>query len=270
MNQSSTRKKKSPFILAAILVVIAVLVYIGSRTRQRSYGVLTPPLERTQLTESVYGIGTIMARNSNQLRLGVPAKVRQIHVTEGDFVHRGQKLIDFDETGPMSAPFSGTITYLPVRVGETAFPQSVLLSIVDLADRYIVVSLEQRAAIQVKQGQLAKISFESMRDRVFEGTVQSVYSNNAAFLVRIGAKDLPPQLLPGMTGDVAIIIRTKKEVLSIPVAAIEEGQVNVKRGGLSPKKITVKTGILDGPTAEVIDGDLHEGDQLYIRKHVGP
>ena len=252
------------------LVVILTAALIRSKIRRSNLGLLSAPIQRGTITESVYGIGTVTARNSYQLKVGVTGTILRIFATEGDQVKKGQKLIQLDGMEVFKAPFDGTITYFPLKVGETVFAQGIILSLVDLLDRYIIVSLEQRAAIRVRPSQRAKISFENMRDQNYLGVVESIYSNQSQFLVRIRVEGLPPQILPGMVGDVAIGISEHKNSLIIPSAALELGKVLIQPKSGTPKSIEVKLGLVDGAQAEVLSGDLKEGDQVYLRSRAAP
>lgn len=250
---------------AVFLLLVFLGMRFGWRPGRARLGELSAPLKKGPISESVYGIGTVTATKSYQLKLGVTATIRKLDVREGDRVRRGQTLVEVDGPVALPAPFDGTVVYLPVKIGETVFPQSVILSLADLRDRYIVVSLEQRGAIRVRQDQKARISFDGMRSETFSGTVRAVYSNENNFLVRIDVDDLPPQVLPGMTADVAIGISEPREALLLPVAAIEGGKVFVDRGRGGPRAVEVKTGIVDGAEAEVVSGELRAGDRVYLR-----
>lgn len=230
---------------------------------------LSEPLRRDVIIESVYGIGTVKANKSFQLKPGVTATVYQLFVKEGDTVKKGQKLLQI-ENQIFEAPFDGTVTSLPVKVGENVFVQTVVLEIVDLEDRYVTVSLEQRAAVRVRRGQNARLSFENLRDTYYSGVVESVYSSGSEFLVRIEAKDLPQQVLPGMTADVAIGVNQHADALLIPVAAIDQGTVRVKREHATPFTTPVQTGIVDGSFAEVVSGNLKPGDRVYLPPETKP
>lgn len=255
-------------ISIAILVILLIIPFIvRNRVKKSNQGTLTPPIQRGNIIEGVYGIGTVMANQSFQLQTGVTNLIREIFVKEGDFVKKGEPLISI-EGNVSRAPFSGVVTYLPVKVGEVVYMQSSILTLTDLKDRYLVVSLEQEGAIRVKPGQKARLNFESIRDASYEGIVQSVYSQNNNFLARIDIANLPSQILPGMTADVAIGISEKRDALLVPLAALESGHVYLK-SSLKPKKIPVKTGIIDGVKAEILSGAIKAGDQLLIRTNVG-
>jgi multidrug efflux pump subunit AcrA (membrane-fusion protein) len=260
------REKRWQAVLlgAAALIVAGMLGWSATKTPGNS---LTEPIRKGPIVESVYGIGTVTATRSFQLKLGVTGTIRRLFVKEGDAVKRDQKLVDVDGV-PFNAPFDGTITLLPYKVGETVFPQAVVLSIVDLQDRYVLVTLEQQAALRVRRGQKARLSFDSMREVSYDGQVEAIYSNENNFFVRIGVAGLPAQILPGMTGDVAIGIAEHRDALIVPVAALDAGKVYVKRG-LGTAAVEVRTGIVDGAMAEIVAGDLREGERLVIRKKVG-
>jgi macrolide-specific efflux system membrane fusion protein len=259
-----THKKLCLFTLCILLLLGGFEIFRLSENRA---GILTPPIKKGNIVEGVYGIGTVTANHNYNLKSGVTNIIKRIFVKEGDEVKQGDKLIDLDGV-LFSAPFAGIITYLPFKVGEAAFAQSTLLTLTDLNDRYLVVSLEQQGALRVRKGQKAKLSFDTIRNESYEGFVESVYSQNDNFLARIGIANLPPQILPGMTADVAIGINQHDQALVIPVAALEAGFVYVRRHHLL-KKIPVKTGIIDGVMAEILSGEISEGDQLVIRKKLG-
>ena len=138
----------------------------------------------------------------------------------------------------------------------------------DMADRYIVVSMEQQGALRVQIGQDAKLSFDSQRQATYDGKVNAVYSYANNFLARIDSVSLPDSVLPDMTCDVAIVIAVHQNVLIIPVVAFDNGRVWVKRAHGLPNATPVKLGVIDGTTAEVVSGDLQVGDRLMIRKQV--
>ena len=256
---------KNKWILPFLLAMGGLTVGYKFKYTHAAKDPLSDPLKKGLILDSVYGIGMVTASHIFQFKSGVSSTVQKLFVLEGDFVQKGKALLEMEGVGKVYAPFTGTVTSVPVNVGEAVFPQSIVISVVDLDDRYITVTLEQRGALRVRMGQEARISFDSMRDQVFKGKVEAIYSNNNNFMVRIQVEDLAPQLLPGMSGDVAIAIQEKKEVLLVPVAAIDQGKVYVARISGSPDVVEIKVGIIDGAMAEVISGPLQEGDRVILR-----
>ena len=257
----SFKSHKKQFFIGVFFFIFTI--FFGLRFFSRnSIPSFVERVQRGNLIESVYGIGTVVSNKTFQFKVGVPTTIRSVYVKEGDYVKAGQKIVELEGVYS-SAPYAGVVIFLPVKVGETVFAQSIVYVLSDLADRYVTVFLEQRGALKVRQGQNAKISFESLREKTFHGVVESVYSYESNFLVRIGVSELPTQILPGMTADVAIGIKEHKDKLVVPVAALTEGSLSVKRGGRK-MSVGVKTGIVEGAFAEISSGDVREGDELIL------
>lgn len=263
------KKLASKKYLIGILCLFIIIGFIFRNHYKNSNNInLTAPITRGNIIEAVYGIGTVKANRSYELRVGIAGNLQNVFVREGDEVMKGQKLVSIDGN-VMRAPFKGVLASLPFKEGEIVFPQNVVLTLIDFTDRYMVVSLEQAAAIRVKQGQQTKLSFDSLRTKTFEGKVEAIYSYRDEFLARIGIAHLPRQILPGMTADVAIGISKQKNVLLIPVTALESGHVFIQDKLGQKKKIPVKIGIIDNLKAEILSGNIKEGDRLIIREKPG-
>jgi multidrug resistance efflux pump len=231
---------------------------------------LSEPLRQGAIIESVYGIGTVLANRSFQIKPGVISTIDTFYVKEGDTVKKDAPLAKIDKV-IYRAPFAGTVTYLPFKEGENVFAQVPVLTLVDLKDRYLVVSLEQQGALRIHAGQAATMSFDTIRQQSYPGVVQSVYSNGSNFLARIDVSTLPAVVLPGMTADVAIQIRKQDKALLVPVAALINGNTLwVKHGSGIPKKVEVKVGIIDKAQAEIVSGNVQAGDRVIIKPRETP
>lgn len=257
--------RKHKWLSITIVVLLLASGLYVRRYYQQTAGTITDPLIKGSIVQSVYGIGTITANHRYMVRLGVMTTINQLFVKEGDTVKKGSPLVEVDRV-VYRAPFDGTVTSLPFMVGENVFAQAPILNFVNLEDRYLVVTLEQQGALLTQKGQNVRISFDTFREQTYKGTVQAVYSNESHFLARIDISQLPAKIIPGMTADVAIMIQQKNDVLLIPVAAINKSTVSLYQEHAPPRSVEIKTGIIDGAFAELISGDLKEGDRLIIRK----
>jgi len=259
-NKPHLRKWYGAIFLAVATLAVGAIAYRIKVTRNWE----NVPVKRGSVVQAVYGLGTVTATRTFQLRVGVTVGIREVFVREGDGVSKKAPLLSLDSGVIQYAPFDGTVTAVNYKSGETVFPQAPILSLVDLKNLYVSVSLEQQGALQVRPGQTAILSFENLRAQKFTGIVRSVYPNQGQFMVNIDIDRLPPQILPGMTADVAIEIGRKDDVLLIPVKAISAGKVIVLENG-KRKKYDVKLGTLDGEWAEVLGNNLKEGDLLVVR-----
>ncbi|HET9869519.1 MAG TPA: efflux RND transporter periplasmic adaptor subunit [bacterium] len=213
------------------------------------------------VVQAVYGIGTATARHTFDLKLGVADTLEKLYAREGDAVPKGARLVALADLPPVRAPFAGVVTSLPFKEGETLFPQVPVLTLTDLKDPYIVVSLEQEGALRVRRGQPAVVSFETLRDDRLAGTVSAIYPQDGQFLVNIEVPHMPEGALVGMTTDVAIRVEDRASALQVPLTLVSQGQVRVERGG-AERTVAVKLGAGDGTWAEVVEGDLQPSDLL--------
>lgn len=257
MAKFSLRQK----VIAGSLVLFLVLAMVIFKRQGR--WVEVGEVKRGDIIEAVYGLGTVTARQIYQMRLGYTATLLQVHAREGEKVAKGAPLVLLDGVTLLRAPFGGTVTSLPFKVGETVFPQVPILTLVDLADRYVIVSLEQEGALKVKSNQPAHLRIDSLKGQKFKGVVRSVYSHQSQFLADIQVQDLPPVILPGMTLDVAIEISRKPDALLAPVAALGKGSIQIK-SGTGARSVSVEVGLRDGEVAEILSGDLKAGDRAVV------
>ncbi|MDX1958765.1 MAG: HlyD family efflux transporter periplasmic adaptor subunit [Leptospiraceae bacterium] len=243
-------------IVAILILVFYFLFFSKSQTQ-----ILKPKMGT--VIEAIYGIATVTSRQVYDLRIGVSSNVAEIFHQEGDFINKGESLIRLTDFPTFKAPFSGVITYHPFSLGETVFPQAIILSLTDMKGLYLVVSLEQEGAIKVRKNQNVRFSFESLIGKKFSGKVSSIFSNQNQFLVHIESEELPQEILPGMSADVSIEIGKKENVLLIPIKAVHNGKISLRRNG-KQIKVEIEIGNLDGEWGEITKGDVKLEDEILI------
>ncbi|MFY0606851.1 MAG: efflux RND transporter periplasmic adaptor subunit [Cyclobacteriaceae bacterium] len=210
----------------------------------------------------------------------------------------------------IEAPMNGIVSKLDVEEGETVVGTSQMqgtemLRIADLGNMEVRVDVNENDIIRISEGDEAIIDVDSYSymDKTFKGVVTQIANsaNNKAsgdavteFEVRIKIlnssyqdlieeKGIKYPFRPGMTASVDIITETKKDILTVPLAAVttrkaeseddkegdnEEANVNqeldevvfVIQEGKAMKRI-VKTGISDFERIEILEG-LTEGEEL--------
>lgn len=258
-------RPRRPGVLAAALLIIGIGGGGAAFLRYRMAGsTQSATVRRGPIVEAVYGLGTVASARTYQLRLGITTSLREAFVREGDRIEKGVPLVRLDEGLVQKAPFRGTVTSVAYKAGETVFPQSPVLMMMDLENLYVVVALEQQGALRVRKEQKALLSFESLRGRRVEGKVRTVFPSDGQFIVHIEtAEPLPAGILPGMTADVAIEVGKRDDAILIPLAAVSAGKVLVERDG-KRVKTDVRLGNIDGQWAEVVSEGLREGDTLLI------
>lgn len=215
------------------------------------------------IVEAVYGLGIIRSEYTYHAKAAIVNSVKKFYVTEGQDVKKGEILFITDQDTFIKAPFDGKITDIPVTVSENLFPQSVILTLVDLQNLYLEVSLEQQAAIRLKKGVKAEITFEFFRNDKLFGEISSIYPKNDLFVAKVLLEEWPSGILPGMSADVAFEVARKQNVTLIPTKAIANGHIVIKRDN-KKQKIKVQIGIADEEKTEILSPELSSSDEIII------
>jgi macrolide-specific efflux system membrane fusion protein len=216
-----------------------------------------------EIVEAVYGLGTVGSEKVFHAKSAMINSVKELYVTEGQDVKKGQPLLKFELNSVLYAPFDGRVTDIDVTIGENLFPQMQLLTVIDLTQLYLSVSLEQQATMRIKNGLPAEISFEFFRNKKLKGQIVSIYPSKEQFIAKVKLEEWPAGVLPGMTADVAFEIDRKKDALLVPVNAIMNGHIQIKRKG-QKLKVPVDVGLIDSEKAEILNPVITLEDEIII------
>ena len=156
------------------------------------------------------------------------------------------------------APMSGTVTRLNVEEGEivtsgrSAFSQGpAVLTIADLSKMVVKTRINEVDIAKIALGQRVEIRVDAYRDRVFEGRVSEVAPSaytpdprggqqgdgTITFEVMIEVVGSPPELLPGMSADVDIIVMEDNNVLQLPIDSVIDSEVLTVKVNVLPSSI---------------------------------
>ncbi len=215
------------------------------------------------IVEAVYGLGIVRSENTYHAKAAIVNSVEKFYVTEGQDVKKGEALFITDQGSIYKAPFDGKITEIPVTASENLFPQSPILSLIDLQNLYLEVSLEQQATMRLRKGIKAEITFEFFRNQKLFGEISSIYPKNDQFVAKVLLDQWPTGILPGMSADVAFEVASKQNVTLIPTKAIANGSVAIKRDN-KKQKLKVQIGIADEQKTEIISPELFASDEIFI------
>jgi macrolide-specific efflux system membrane fusion protein len=187
--------------------------------------------------------------------------------------------ISYQQNAPViSVPFAGEIQSLSLVEGmvlsntssSTSTSNQKVAVIKSETNPIVAVDVSEVDVVNIKIGQKATITFDSIPDKTFTGTVATVdregsTSNNVtSYSVKIKLDTNSEQILPNMAVTANIITDTKSSVLSVPSSALQtlQGQTvaRVLRGG-KEVNVPVETGIVSDSKTEIVSG-LSEGDEV--------
>jgi HlyD family secretion protein len=186
------------------------------------------------------------------------------------------------------SPVDGVVVSRNVDVGQTvaaSFQTPTLFLIAeDLTKMQVDTNVSESDVGRLAQSQAATFTVDAYPGQPFHGTVAQVRNapitvqNVVTYDVVIAVDNAGLELKPGMTANVAITTAKRDQVLRLPVRAFrfrpegaaapaskkEESAVDVLAGDGALRRVEVKAGIRDGQHAELLGGDLHEGDKVVV------
>lgn len=164
------------------------------------------------------------------------------------------------------SPQNGVISELNIREGMHVMPATVIMSIVDLGEVWLIADVFEQQASWVRLGLSAEASLPYLPGQMFKGKVDFIYPDlepkTRSLRVRLKFDNPGEKLKPNMFAHVNIFGGAKKDVIAIPKEAlIRSGQserviIAKGNGRFSAKEVT--SGIESGDWVEIISG-LEEG-----------
>ena len=182
----------------------------------------------------------------------------------------------------ITAPAAGTILTRAVNPGDpivplTSYqPGTEMATVADMSDLIFKGTVDEIDVGKLAVGMTARIKVGALPTDVVTGHVSRIapqaQQKEGATLFDVEIELDPSQkitLRAGYSANADVIIREKKDVLTIPerLVTFEDGgkkaSVEIASGNpkVAPKKVDIKTGISDGLNVEVISG-LKKGDKI--------
>ncbi len=184
------------------------------------------------------------------------------------------------------APISGRVVRLNIEEGEAVMmgtmnnPGTVMMTLADLSAMQARVDVDESDVVNLKIDQHAQVKLDAMPDTAFRAKVVSISympSTNLTsaaegvtdFEVILNLVDIDPAQRPGMNVSADITTAMREDVITCPLQTIGRREVEGKLSETvfvledgKARLVSIKTGISDGRSVEVIEG-LKE-DQTVI------
>lgn len=164
----------------------------------------------------------------------------------------------------IASPMDGVILESYSHLGEYLPPQTQICRI-GSAENQVVAQVNEEDVGYLSPGMKAKIRLYSQQDRDLVGTLKKILpqAENQVYRVIFSLDNPPSLLLPGMTGEMNIIIGERQNTLTIPSRAIRHGNQVLQIVDGRVRDVTVHTGFHTLERTEITDG-LKQGDQVIL------
>ena len=254
-----------------------LLVEIDDETRQIALTQKKALLKKAEATRkkavkdaqkggSLFKQGVISDSESDDIELDNQIAGADLDLARADVMKAEKELRDTK----ILAPFDGTVALEDVEIGKMVTPGQNLLTLVDISQVKIVVTVSELDITKLSVGSHVEIVIDSLPGKPFTGTVATVglKADDATrtYPVEIIVANTGELLLPGMISRVTIATKEPKEVIMIPRTAVrsEKGQMVtyvIHQGKVEQRRVHL--GQEQGEQVIVAKG-LEAGDMLVV------
>ncbi len=261
--------------------------------------------------------GKFESASVSYVSAGVSGEVAEIYVHEGDRITYGQTVVQLTsdsltkslkESGislkdakigledlydnldkyTIEAPITGTVISKTTKAGDKLDNQNQSTVMAVIADMSLIkfkINVDELDIAKLELGQEVDITADALENQKFTGYVDniSIVGTTAdgvtTYPVTVVVND-PDGLIPGMNVDAVITVQEVKDVLTVPVSAVNRGNIVYVKDSKSAKtekdseqqvgkvpagfkEVKVETGLSNSDVVEIKSG-LKEGDEVKI------
>ena len=166
----------------------------------------------------------------------------------------------------VKSAFSGELFDIFVKEG-TLITTQMPLAIIGKKNQYLLaLDVDENDMVRVKMNQNLLVILDSYKGIVFEAKVDKIYpimdERSRTFKIEAHFDNVPKKLYPYLTAEANIIIKTKKNVLTVPKSYLINGNYVLVN---KDEKRKVKIGLNDYQNAEILSG-LKADETIYKPK----
>ena len=172
------------------------------------------------------------------------------------------------EDATVRAPVAGTIIEKAVSTGQVITSATgafgggtLLLKMADLSQVRVRALVNETDIGNIQPGQQATVTVDAYPDRPFRGSVEKiepqavVQQNVTMFPVLVAVSNREGLLMPGMNGEVAILVERRENVISVPNDAVRPPRdINAAAAALGLNSNSVRRQVQAQMTGGVIGG----------------
>lgn len=163
----------------------------------------------------------------------------------------------------VKSAFSGQLFDIPVKEGTLITTQTPMATI-GASDSFLLeLEVDENDMVLVTLGQKILVTMDSYKGQVFDAVVDKIYpimdERSRTFKIEAHFVKPPQKLYPNLTAEANIIIKTKKNVITIPKSYLIQGEYVLVN---QDEKRKVKIGLSDYQKAEILEG-LKAEETIY-------
>jgi len=273
MPPKKKKHKKWPWMVL-LAVLAAGAVFFLSAGRQASDALLTEEKVARRDIVTYYSFSGNLTPVSDEVQTAKDTlKIKELYVSEGDTVEKGDALLRAADGTRVYAASSGTIEELYPDEEDTLQPGSQIARIVDYATLEVSIDVDEYDIGAVEIGKQGDVYLNALA-RTVPGTIseiaRSATSEGGVSYYEVKMQvDAGADVRSGMSVEVNILNQQAPGAVSVSLDALMYDEYNRPyvyqkdvQGNLSA--VSVQTGVSDGKNIQVVYG-LNEGDTIYYQ-----
>jgi multidrug efflux pump subunit AcrA (membrane-fusion protein) len=249
----------------------------GGRPAQNAITVTAKIMQGETIRQTVKLNGDVSSQSEINIYPDTGGKITRILKEPGDSVKDGDLIAYIDPShpgaafaqSPVLAAVTGTITSLPVHIGETVSAQTVIAVVGSLNDLKITVYVAEKYSAYLKRGLPAFVSFASAPGESFEAAVSAVSpivnSKNRTIETVLSLRKTDDRIKQGMFATVNLVIREEVNVMVLPSSALKnyngDPVVYLIDENDIARRVPVATGLSNDTEVQILSG-ISTGDRV--------
>lgn len=271
------------FLIIAIIIiviVVAAVIRIGANRRKAVVEEVTQvvpvevaPVTRGNVKSTCEVLGTIVADKTAPVLPETMGRITRILVREGSYVAKNTNImairnetIGFEyEEGFITAPISGNVASIDVKVGSMVNPQTPVATIVDYARVSVEFHVAETNMSCVRKGQTVEIASDGI-NHIYRAQVTEISPVVDEFTRTVAVKATMSNpnktLRPGMTARVSLNLGEKDDAIIIPEEALLDSYLFVVNDSTAERRDVV-VGLIGDKNVEILEG-VAEGEHVVV------
>jgi HlyD family secretion protein len=164
------RRTRTALIVVGIVVVLAVIILLNLRPSQKGEPVYTHVVERGSVLSRVSATGELKARAQVNLQAEVMGVVKKLHVREGDWVDKGDLLLELDREAYEAQLVSARANWVKARQSHAR--------VESLYARELVSDEQHEASLAAYD--MARAQFEEANNRYEKTSIRAPIAGTVA------------------------------------------------------------------------------------------
>lgn len=260
-----TKKKSKKCLIVGMVIVVAV-TGLGAMTRfknnrENQYSEVTAKIEsiETYFTFS----GNVESKNTQNVMAEKVMQISEIKVSEGDYVEKDHVLFKTSQGESIKAKVAGTVSKIYVEEDASVMAGAKLCDIIDFDNLQVTIKVDEYDLSYLATDKEVSVTIGAI-DKKITGKLSdisdtAINQNGVAYFTATLNLEKDSAVKVGMTAEAKILNNSAKDVLTIPMKALQfneedETYVYIKGDKNSPTAKFVKVGINDGKTVEITEG----------------